>query len=80
MKTKTSVTMRQVASSNVRYVGHDGTALIIEYKPGKDGVMPRYAYPGIGEDQVLAVQLAPSPGSYVHQLVAGREVKRLPPR
>jgi hypothetical protein len=59
-----TLTMTPVTSSNIAAVGHDGSALYVQFQNG--GL---YRYPSVGADHHAALLSASSPGQYFHQKV-----------
>lgn len=64
--------MTPVKSSNIASVGHDGTALYVTFRPGKDGTSATYRYPTAKAEHHKAMVEASSPGQYFHQNIKDR--------
>ena len=54
-------------SSNIAAIGHDGEALWVEFASGGT-----YSYPGVPVATMLALQSAPSPGSFFFRHIKKR--------
>lgn len=53
--------MHPIQSSNIAAVGHDGEALLVQFRNGAT-----YRYPTAEASHVEAMKSAESPGSYFH--------------
>lgn len=66
--------MTPVKSSNIASVGHDGSALYVTFRPGKDGTSATYRYPTAKVEHHKAMVEASSPGGYFHAQLKDRHI------